>query len=226
MRKIKYIFLVLTICLVTGCSVEYDLTIEKKAINEKVTFIYSNNEENKNSINELSKQSSAAFYNPSTKKTGYYDISTSEDSNNLYLKYKYKYTDNDFKYSNIINQCYYKKNIINGDNYIIIKTEGTFSCLYDDYEQVIDDVVIKIKTNLKVVENNADEVRFNQYIWKIDKDNYNDKPIYIKIDKNKKSILAFIIQFMQPVIIIGSIVLVVGLVIGVFHVKSKKANKL
>lgn len=226
MKIIKLIVVLIITFLLSGCSIEYELTIDEKTMDEKINVKYLNNKENRKMAEELIETPISSYYNSSTNQGSYYSAEILEKKDDLYIVYNYKYKENNLRNSNAFNACYYKRNVINNDEVIIINAEGAFTCLYDDYSQVIDDVVIKIKTELKVVESNADEVKGNQYIWRVDEENYKDKPIYIEIDKTKKSLFGWVSQFITSILIIIIVPLIVGSIIFIFRMKSKKVNEI
>jgi len=212
--------------LMTGCSVEYHLTVEKESIKEKITFTYINNEENKKTVENIMNNQYAVYYDIDLNKTEYYNKELTSDRKNMYITYTYDYLPKNLIKSNMINSCYYKKDVLQDDNYIILKTEGAFSCLYDDYSRILDNAVIKIETKYKVEKHNADKVSGNVYIWKIDDSNYKDKPIYIKINYDKMNDSAHKRDFMFLGIGLCLIVIVGAILITFIILKGKDANKI
>jgi len=100
------------------------------------------------------------------------------------------------------------------------------SCLVDGF--YMDNVVVNIKTDLKVSKNNADKVEGNTYTWIINKDNYSNKPINIEISKlsTSQSILNNITN--ENYILSGGlviIILVLVICVSVIYIFMKRKHK-
>lgn len=188
MKKGKLIAILGCLLLLSGCTVEYNLTIDKDNMTENIKGIYANTKENQQLINTKKKSSQSAYYDMDLEKTNYYTITTGEDKKNnlLDIRYQYVYDSDNLQKSNALNYCVYKKTVIKTDKHIIINTDGKINCMYKDVEKVIDKLVINIKTDLKVVEQNADKHKGNTYTWIVTDDNFSNKPIHIKISLEKE----------------------------------------
>ena len=94
--------------------------------------------------------------------------------------------------------------------------------MYTDDVKQFDSLTINIKTDLEVVENNADKVDGNTYTWVINENNYQNHPIQMRIKKGTDK------GFNFWIIIIVIIVLL--LIIAIFayntYLKNKKRNKI
>ncbi|MCI8567956.1 MAG: hypothetical protein HFG48_01400, partial [Bacilli bacterium] len=69
------------------------------------------------------------------------------------------------------------------NNNIIISTSSKNKC-FDMYKN-LDSITVKLKTNHKVVNSTADEVDLHTYIWKLTRENSNDKPLQITLKRNE-----------------------------------------
>ena len=217
MRKIKILVLICGMFLLSGCSVEYNLTINKNTMEEDINAIF-----DKATESELASRMEpirrSAYYNYDTRENEYYIFNKREDDNNIILSYNYEYTGNNLYKSEAASRCYYKRIVNVTDENITINTDNQVACLFKDGEREIDDITVNIRTDLIVLENNADEVNDNVYTWYINDQNYTNKPIYIKIEKDfqKESIVSQVI----PIIIIVLVVIGIGILIY-FRVQKK-----
>ena len=224
MKKRKFLLLIISVFLLSGCSAEYNLTITKDTMEEDINAIFDKATESEYAAN-MEKIKRSAYYNFDTRENEYYTFNKDEDENNIILNYKYRYKDNNLYKSEAFSRCYYKRIVNVTDRYITISTNNQVACLFKDGEREIDDITINIKTNLKVEENNADEVNENIYTWYINDQNYTDKPINIKI--NKQEIATTLEIGVVPVIFI--VIIVIALIIFTTFVvitKNKKNNNL
>lgn len=223
MRKIKILVLICGMFLLSGCSVEYNLTINKNTMEEDINAIF-----DKATESELASRMEpirrSAYYNYDTRENEYYIFNKREDDNNIILSYNYEYTGNNLYKSEAASRCYYKRIVNVTDENITINTDNQVACLFKDGEREIDDITVNIKTDLIVLENNADEVNNGVYTWYINDQNYTNKPIYIKIDKNikeKENISNLtIVLFIFGIIVIGIIVYII------IKFKYSKNNKI
>ena len=195
MKRIKKFLLLIVIFLVTGCSVEYNLTInEDLSVNEKV--IASDNTTRLKINTNLSERDAVNYLYKMFDREGLEtQISTITDSGNTIStvtgshksleNYVNNFTSDVFKYidysedGDIITMTMYQSEKIGNDS--------SRTLLYDD---------IKVVINLpfKVKEHNADEVRYDKYTWNIDS-NKELKTIKILICKHLKISLVPVIFF-------------------------------
>ena len=222
-RKIKILILIGCVFLLSGCSVEYNLTIDNTTMEEDIDVIFDKTTESE-LANRLARIRRTSYYNFDTRENEYYTFSRRDTDNNIILNYKYQYLNNDLYKSEAVSRCYYKRIVNVTDDDITLSTDNQVACLYKDGERQIDDITVNIKTDLIVLENNADEVNGNVYTWYINDQNYSNKSLYIKMEKNK-----YQESFIDKVISIVIIILVI-VVIGLFiyfivrrkHLKNNK----
>lgn len=210
MRKFRYLILCSCLFLLSGCSAEYNLTINETTMVESINAIF-NKETEYDYANRMENIRRSAYYNYDTRSDEYYSFKKKEDSKNIILNYSYIYSDNNLYKSEAFSRCYYKRVVNVTDKLITIDTDNQVACLYKDGEKEIDDLTINIYTELNVLDNNADVVKNNTYTWYINDENYNNKPIYIKIRKEvyKEPLVSqvFFIAFIIIIILIVSIFL-------------------
>ena len=213
MKKI-YLF-VLTI-LLTGCSSTYNITVDENKIDEHLKISIPTNLVNENTLQE---QLEAQL--------GNYNIDYTNDSNNYYVDYTNNYDIGNYFDSKLINLCYDTSSNKITDQQIKITTSSQFRCIYMDDGVQMDSVDINITTQLKVIENNADEVNKNTYTWHINKNNYQNKPINITIQKNKtttQTVKSVVSKIPNKEIIILSLGLIIVSIILYRIIKRKQKN--
>ena len=86
MKKLKILVLIGGMFLLSGCSVEYNLTIDKTTMEEDINAIF-----DKTSESELASRMEtirrSAYYNFDTRENEYYTFNKREDDNNIILNY-------------------------------------------------------------------------------------------------------------------------------------------
>lgn len=203
----KKILTLIMLILLTGCSCSYELTIENNKIFESLK------------INGVKTEVPA-------------DVDLSNLSNANYnkelkenvLSYSTDYSMDNYKNSLLLT-CFDSYNIQSTDNTYVIRTGKKFKCLpyqYNDFDLLnYEKLEIKIKTNHKVIKNNANKVNNNTYYWFIDKNNIDNTEIYFEIEKDVKN---FTIEFLAIFIIL---ILICGVIIYyIVKTKSEKNNKI
>jgi len=224
MRKLKFIILFFCIFLLSGCSVEYNLTIDESTMEEDINAIFDKATESE-IANRMERVRRTSYYNLDTRENEYYNFKKREDENNIILNYNYIYTSNNLYKSEAASRCYYKRIVNVTDDYITIDTDEQVACLYKDGEKQIDNITVNIKTNLPVVSNNADNVTSNTYTWYINDDNYTNKPISIKIEKQEAG-EPFDIESISVLIVVIVFLILCIIIYLIMRVKHKKNNKI
>lgn len=179
----KILMIVVLIILTTGCNFRYEIDITNNKVTEKRTFLINNNEVENNDVKEtIRKKISKYSINddmmiaPSTKiikeetMSGYQTIMSSNLS--------------EYKNSDILSACYTSYNVISENSKIYLTTGRQFTCFKDFNE--LQEVEIILSTNHKVLEHNADEVKGSKYIWYINKQNSQNKPINIELEQKSE----------------------------------------
>ena len=231
MKRLKYLFILFVVIVLTGCSVDYKLTIN-----------------NDLSLNEEVKASE--FLGIIEKKTGLKDEDSIDYMFSMYLKdlpnEKYYYNtesnitratvtesynsldefSNEFNYD-LFEPLKYKKN----KNIVSLSAKQTKK-LGNHYSGnlIYDEVSISLVIPFKVLKHNADEVKGNTYTWNIEKDKAL-KTINVKFDtsrskngfsfkiKNKK------IKVNYGYIVTGVIVSIICLAIVFITVNNRRNNR-
>ena len=93
MKKRKFILLIISVFLLSGCSAEYNLTINEDTMEEDINAIFDKARESEYASN-MEQIRRTAYYNFDTRENEYYTFNKDEDENNIILNYKYRYTDN------------------------------------------------------------------------------------------------------------------------------------
>ncbi|MBR2708223.1 MAG: hypothetical protein IKE90_02170 [Bacilli bacterium] len=223
----KRILMILVLFLFTGCNVTYNVNIGDKIEEltnfkfEEVDYNYDNNVNMMTSsyefISSVINEDYLAFYDNISDKL--YSKERTKDGMNLSYKYDYGNIDD----SSIFNYCGDTVEYYNTGKYILIKVDDFTNCFLQAGGPHLNNLTINVKSDLKVLENNADEVNGNVYTWRMSKDNFYDKKLNIKIKKgigsNKKSTINYTFIFVVLVILIG---LVIILIFYIF--KKRKDN--
>lgn len=195
----KYLLLILGIALFTGCDAEYNLNIDSSIVEE--TSIIETNSANWDAnygdgsfkdiikyrikyplpLLDSNREYGQYEYTVDNKKIDgvpYYDVFDLSDSSQIGLMLKGEFNDN---YNESIVAIDSLQNFyFEEEDRIEINAAG-FK-MFDSYD-TLDRVKVNIKTDYKVLDNNADSVDGNTYTWNVNRTNYNDKTVFISIDK-------------------------------------------
>lgn len=194
MRKIKLIAILLSIIVLSGCSVNYTINIDESSFNEKISisdFItatrtiekittsyqeyYPTTIEGVADLNSLICESIEKCYKKSLalqSNTGYiYNLENSNSLDNFVKTTSWLFSNN-------------TKSFLNDENNIIISTSNGLK--YFDLITDLTEINITLETDLNVVKNNADIVNGTSYTWVFTRENYLTKNIFINIEKKKE----------------------------------------
>ncbi len=186
----KIIFLSIVLFMLSGCTIKYDLdlTTPNAAIENLDILETDLNNEYFSTIKNYtgnirtiySDQDSDSYEKDPN--LDYYNITNNSDDNKANLIISYPFTTEEFADSNIINTCYENVTFYNTNDKIDIRTSNEFLC----FEKYISaqEVEVNIKTNQKILNNNADYIENNVYTWKINKSNAYQKPIILSNIEN------------------------------------------
>lgn len=196
----KIVILVGIVFLLSGCNITYNLEINNQEFKENIKIVENNKEAWNLPLSVLTVEEFYEHYkdkpipisvnspivsesNEKLNDVQYYKKKnlTSEDS--LGLSYKYDMTQSQFNDSFFIHYAYNRFLVGTVDDHIIISTGENFK-LYEQYNN-LDKVTVNIKTNHKVIDNNADEINGDTYTWNITKRNASNKSIYLEIEKDQ-----------------------------------------
>lgn len=220
---------IIIICLLsTGCTVEYNLNVDNQKIQEDIII---NVDDLANLDEEMYNQLTNSKNKVYLQEDKYYENRYTEDDNTLTSNFKFTHDLEKYNQATVLDLCYSNRDIEITKEEIKISTKGSFSCAFTEFGENITNAKIKITTDLKVLENNADEINGNTYIWNINESNYLNKPIDIAMKKNKN-----IKQTIKDIevnsaskdlfIIYGGLALLICLVILLITIKIRKNNKI
>ena len=177
----KIILLILLVLLLTGCKATYNISFDKN-INESIKIYTSNTNietANKETVNKVSEELYNFEYGYEYyKKEKYYE------GNNTGYNYTNKFDYEDYNMYTELQKCYDDFNYSNDDNTVSLSTSEQFTCF--DYYPEIEEVTINMTSQYNITSSNADKVDGNTYTWIINKDNYQNKPLEIKINKKQE----------------------------------------
>lgn len=227
----KIFILIFSVFFLSGCTVNYNLEYVDEVFKESLE-IASNKDEIYDGINVVDYINN--YYNNVNLLVDYNeqpgDMSDEEIVKNystynkslINKEYEYginlDYTYKDIEYSNSSIVFTGFQNIEIEEDSILIENGRNLFENYDGLEEVL----VSFKTDKKVLETNADEVKDNIYYWHINKYNYDKLKIKIKIDKN--IILDDYNKTVDVSIKYTFIVLSVILIIGFFFILVKFLN--
>ncbi len=223
MNKKGILVLLITVFCLTGCEATYNLTITEDSMTESVNFLNEDTPKNQNILDQYLSSNYLAYYDMDIKENKNYSQKEINENGQIGMNLTYEYAGDKLQNSSLLNRCYYKKSIIKTDDEITITTDGKTMCFYKDEVKTLDKLTINITTDLKVTENNADEINGNTYTWIIDDSNYQDHPITMKIDLtgNDGTPFSLALIAIAVIIIVGG-----GALLLFVRIKNKKNNKL
>ena len=222
----KKVLVLLLLCLgLCGCTAEYNLTIKEDFFDEQIFINIPYTEIPKPAIDNYRGRYVPITINSNESKR--YINNVSENGNGYVEKYNYKHEFDTFSKSYFINNCYDNVNIKQNGNLFSIITDNHFNCIVGDDGFFVEQVVVNLKTDYKVINNNADEVKDNTYTWIFNESNYQNKSIEVEINTNtaKKTLNNVIDNISNKEMIIILLVLVILFVILYVYMKGKQKKK-
>lgn len=187
--KKRILLLILMLLLTTGCTCQYNLTIENNTYKEEIIIYGENNEETSNFNKKWEIPVNKEEYHLGGEAGVEKDVTGDVYKYNLSgnkLTFNYDFTRSDIIDSSAVSNCYNKLTIVDYEDTIVISTSSKAMC-YNRYP-TLNNLKINIKVDKPVISNNADNVNGNIYTWNITKDNADDKSINIILD-NKKTVV-------------------------------------
>ena len=235
MKYIKKILIILfLVVLVSGCKVTYNLKINKDlSVNE--TVIASENTNRMKSRTNLDVDQSIKYlydiYKGRTMGDNNYSIvssgATTEVSVNNSFKNLEDYTNN------------FRVNIF--EEYNDYSDKSNIKLLYSQfnlidskatYRPVYDQIDVTIEVPFEVLENNADSVSGDKYMWTIKADAKEHKRIYIAFNGEKPKNTALFkfgkskFNVGYEYLILGALIVVVGIAVLIIYLRNKKNNRM
>lgn len=209
----KIITLIITILLLTGCTAKYDIFFDENNIQDTITITT-----NSSNVNNATKQTTNNF----AQKIGewengheYYKRKIITTDKTTAYQYTYSFNPVEYDAMSQIRKCYKDFNLTYKNN-IELSTSKEFLCA--NYYQQVKEYTITISSKYEISSSNADKKEQNKHTWIINNKNYNNKPINIRINKEKKYIEKETKKSPLKKIII--LVLFLGLVIFFFKFKK------
>lgn len=234
----KKIFLtIIGLVLLTGCTANYDITINKDlTVEEKFEVIGDDRfkltaDYTKDSMYDTLKET----YSELITEGDLDNVKTKVVNNNLAITSNIKYNNlSDFSKSKYIKKIYSDGLTVSTDNSVItIKSEDeldNFWLFVDGMEE--DPLITKLKVSIKlpyqVIDNNASKVdkKTNTYTWEYDFQDYN-KRLEITFDKNKEFVYGVDTKKVIKYVIYIVIILLIGFAIyKIATSKNKNNNKI
>lgn len=232
MKRIKKIILLFLIILLSGCSVEYNLTInEDNSVNEEVVAKEITNRMNTNTgvsgdqaVNYLYEMFDRAGLSTklTTKTDEYFTTSTVTGSHATFDDYISNFTSDVFESAKVKRKGSITTLTFDQTKYLLSNT--TRGLIYDD-------ITVNIKVPYKVLDSNADTYKGDTYTWVIGKDE-NLRQIMIKYDesdlKNAKEFKfgKVKINVRYSFIAIGVIILIAGGITLFVYYNNKRNNRI
>ena len=220
-NKLLFMFVLLLFC--SGCSAEYNLNIDK---DDKIKEIITLSAEDGNDIEKIqnyqvylpidNNADDASVFQNKLNGVSYYDQkkSTSYDK----LKFSYLHNFDTFQRDYITNSSYEYVTITKDDNQLILST-SRINKAFEIYSN-LNFVTINITSRYKLVDTNADTHSKYKYTWVIDRENYNNKYLYLALDTSNRKKTASeeindmgIFSYLPLILIIVSIIVIGWLVV-------------
>lgn len=248
----KKIGMILFLLFITGCTAEYNVTLDKNTISETTKII----EEDSSNLNKIAYQD--IYYNNSMNYSEAWEYFTNipiaidyqkldlihtnieydyetykvkKGKNYTNLTYQYDFDYENFGSSTIAHSCYNQFAFLSEEGFYYISTSNLVTCF--ETFPLLEKITIHISSYYEVMSNNADKfnVDKNQYTWEIARSEASNKPINIVVNTNKRAkIKKGLIEYFKenPVLIGTLIVIAVGgiIIIPIMIIKSKKNNEI
>lgn len=214
--KIKKFLILLCLLLLTGCSATYEINIKNGKITENLKLIESDKslfDKEQQSGSTIRELFNSELNDEDDFTTNPYDVKSINTNDTLGIEYNSIYNKEIGGLSGL-NQCYKDFKVQVADGIVTIETGNNFECY--DYYEFLDSVKVVIKTNHKVIDNNADEKNGNSYIWNITKDGNKNIKFSYKETANDNS------QY----IVISIIIILFVIIALLFLKKRKKSNEI
>lgn len=192
----RVLILIIIILLLTGCKVDYNLTLDDKLILKENITIFPTMDNDLNELKDfklnipIDKEiDDYSVFKEKIEGIEYYKKNKTDSSINFSYKYKrgdyYDYTE-----STLTNLAYDYISISKiNDEELTLSSSKEFK-LFKEYD-TLEEVKITIETNYKVLSNNADEISRHKYTWYLTKDNAYGKGIYLKVNPSKEDLNFF-----------------------------------
>ena len=180
MKKIRIVFLILIILLITGCAGTYNLKIDEDlSVKEELSVTVADKEENHLMLERL-------LRNEVDNKD---DYSISNEGDNIKVDYKHEYSSIEeyLLESDLYKQLFDNVSYNTDDKEFSLSTSNILNLTNSNLNNAYDikSLQINVTTPLKVIEENADLTSENTYSWTLNQKT-REKYMYITINKSAK----------------------------------------
>jgi hypothetical protein len=212
--------------LTTGCDGVYNVEIYNGSFKENITITESdsNNWDDVNENGASFRELLDAEYN---RDNYYYKKTMISTPNELGLNYKSDFDLETYSSLGIGYRCYEYFRVVQDDKYILIITSNKNTC-FDRYKW-LNNITVNVKTNHKVLDNNADKVKGTTYTWYLTRDNASNKMMQIKLSTTEHVYNydnEVVNQALVIIGIIGGIIALCLIIFVIFKVRGNRANKI
>lgn len=190
MKKFKLLLIFSTIYFLSGCTIKYDLVIDKNSFEETVTVNMNDTEYTEFSESENNKYINMYYDDENNvaedyeklpiEGVKYYDFKQTDKNQ---VRYFGKFSYDRFDKSTIISRGYNKFDLIIRNDEMHIYTTDGFTFLHDN----LSSVQVTVKSIYDLLYSNADVVSGDLLIWNITRENADMKNIEIHYDMNKEN---------------------------------------
>lgn len=231
--KKKIFILTLIILMMCGCSVDVNIDISNNKIKESNDITVLENALYTKEILRTSFRDYIPIYasdlivdtvpDKPFSDVLYYNKNTTDLGNGYIFNYSYDFDIDRYGDARTIKEGFRDYSYTYKNDIISLSTDNKGLIYFDEYKE-LDEVVINIKTNYLVLENNADRVNGNTYTWIFNIDSKKSINIVIDTSESGDKVLGIInVNTIITVGIIGGIVLII---LCLLLLKNKKNNKI
>ena len=240
MKKRKLLILIILILTITtGCSIEYNITINKDTIKEEIIvddIITTTRSKEKilehynkwypTYVNYMKTEEKIPLKNFNKKYQGieYYNKSIKEINNGYQYKYFYTHNIDDYYDGYALANTFEDVTIQETEKTLVLKTSAeSFFCNYDYFDSIKVNVTFNPK-NYQINYTNAINVENNTYTWTINKSNCNTSQMILTLNKiintdsSEDNIKQDYSMYMFYGILLGIVI------IGYFIIKKQKSK--
>lgn len=179
--KMKLISLCFLCFLCFGCTVQYDLNIDGDTFKENIQMKVRESDiadpEVLEAYNGFKQAPSPAL----TSKDIPYKKTIKQNAGITTIDLNYAHNIDTYEDTYYVNTCFEFHKFSNENTYYYVQLGGNFLCNYGE-----GDLKFRLTTNQKMIQNNADAVEGNTYIWNLDPNNMDDRKIIFQVSKVKK----------------------------------------
>ncbi len=189
----KIIICIFLVFLCSGCSVTYNLEINENDFQENISiysqedstetydgtniFDFYNLQKNERIPKYFDHGYDLEYYTGTISEDLLYKVEDYSNEENRGIQLSANFDDTDFYRSAAIKQCFEELDRQKENGYVLLRTNNKCN-LFETYP-ILENITIRIKTDLEVIASNADNVDDNVYIWDINRNNYNNKSIHL-----------------------------------------------